>query len=84
MVHQTTLRIGPLSISQPLLVIVNPIVSIALSVWIFGEYFTADAPRLALGSLAFACMCAAVVVLTRTAPATMSPSAAVADAAPAG
>jgi drug/metabolite transporter (DMT)-like permease len=79
-VHQTTLRVGPLSISQPLLVIVNPIVSIGLSVWIFGEYFTADAPRLVLGSLAFVSMCAAVVVLTRTAPATMSPSAAVADA----
>jgi hypothetical protein len=50
-------------------------VSIGLSVWIFGEYFTADAPRLALGSLAFAGMCAAVIVLTRTAPATMSPAA---------
>ncbi len=83
-VHQTTLRIGPLSISQPLLVIVNPIVSIGLSVWLFGEYFTADAPRLALGSLAFATMCAAVVVLTRTAPATMSPSSVVADASPVG
>jgi hypothetical protein len=75
-VHQTTLRVGPLSISQPLLVIVNPIVSIALSVWIFGEYFTADPPRLALGSVAFVAMCASVVVLTRTAPATMSSHAA--------
>ncbi|MBO0786589.1 MAG: DMT family transporter [Actinobacteria bacterium] len=48
-VHQATLRAGPLSISQPLFVIVDPIVSIGLSVWIFGEYFTASAPRLALG-----------------------------------
>ena len=71
-VHQTTLRTGPLSISQPLFVIVDPIVSIGLSVWIFGEYFTPDALRLAVGSLAFVSMCAAVVVLTRTAPATMS------------
>ena len=83
-VHQTTLRAGPLSISQPLLVIVNPIVSIGLSVWIFGEYFTTDAPRLALGSLAFVTMCAAVVVLTRTAPATMSPSPAATDTSPVG
>ena len=81
-VHQTTLRVGPLSISQPLLVIINPIVSIGLSVWIFGEYFTANAPRLALGSVAFASMCAGVVMLTRTAPATMSPPPAVADTAP--
>jgi hypothetical protein len=83
-VHQTTLGAGPLSISQPLLVIVNPIVSIGLSVWIFGEYFTANAPRLALGSVAFVSMCAAVVVLTRTAPATMSASPVAADASPVG
>jgi drug/metabolite transporter (DMT)-like permease len=70
--QQLTLRVGPLSISQPVLVIVNPVVSIALSVWIFAEYFTTDGPRLALGSAAFAAMCAAAVVLTRTAPATMS------------
>ena len=70
--HQTTLRVGPLSVSQPLLVIVNPIVSIALSVWIFQEYFTADATRLAIGAVAFAAMCGSVVMLTRTAPSTMS------------
>ena len=70
--HQTTLRVGPLSVSQPLLVIVNPIVSIALSVWIFQEYFTPDTPRLAVGSAAFAAMCGSAVVLTRTAPPTMS------------
>jgi drug/metabolite transporter (DMT)-like permease len=70
--QQATLHVGPLSVSQPLLVIVDPIVSIWLSVWIFGEYFTADARQLALGSLAFAVLCVAVVVLTRTAPATMS------------
>jgi drug/metabolite transporter (DMT)-like permease len=70
--QQLTLRVGPLSVSQPILVIVNPIVSIALSVWIFEEYFTTDAPRLALGSAAFAAMCAAAFVLTRTAPASMS------------
>jgi drug/metabolite transporter (DMT)-like permease len=70
--QQTTLRIGPLSVSQPLLVIVNPIVSIALSVWIFEEYFTTDALRLTVGSVAFAAMCASAAVLTRTAPATMS------------
>ena len=46
------------------------------------QYFTANAPRLALGALAFVSMCAGVVVLTRTAPATMSPSPAVADATP--
>jgi len=71
-VHQTTLRAGPLSVSQPLLVIVNPIVSIALSVWIFQEHFTSDVARLAVGAVAFAAMCGAVVALARTAPPTMS------------
>jgi hypothetical protein len=72
LLEQATLHVGPLSVSQPLLVIVDPIVSIALSVWIFREYFTEDVPRLALGSVAFVGMCCAVAVLTRTAPATMS------------
>jgi hypothetical protein len=70
--HQATLRAGPLSVSQPLLVIVNPIVSIALSVWIFQEYFTTDAVRLAVGSAAFVAMCGSAVVLARTAPHTIS------------
>jgi len=71
--HQTTLGLGRLSVSQPLLAIVNPIASIALSVWIFEEYFTLDGLRLAVGSVAFVVMCGSVVALTRTAPATMSP-----------
>jgi hypothetical protein len=71
--EQVTLHAGPLSMSQPFLVIVDPIVSIGLSVWIFGEYFTENGLRLTLGSIAFVAMCGAVAVLTRTAPATMSP-----------
>jgi drug/metabolite transporter (DMT)-like permease len=72
LLQQATLHVGPLSVSQPLLVIVDPIMSIGLSVWLFGEYFALDAPRLALASLAFAVLIAAVTALTRTAPATMS------------
>jgi drug/metabolite transporter (DMT)-like permease len=71
--NQAALHVGPLSISQPFIVIVDPIVSIALSVWIFGESFTSNVARLAVGSFAFAAMCVAVTVLARTAPATMDP-----------
>jgi hypothetical protein len=71
--NQAALQVGPLSVSQPFIVIVDPIVSIALSVWIYGETFSATAARLAVGATAFATMCLAVVVLTRTAPATMDP-----------
>jgi hypothetical protein len=73
--QQATLHAGPLSVSQPFLVIVDPIVSIGLSVWIFDEYFTEDALRLTFGAASFAAMCAAVAVLTRTAPPTMSAAA---------
>jgi len=72
LLQQATLHVGPLSVSQPLLVIVDPIMSIGLSVWIFGEYFTQDPLHLVLGSVAFVGLGGAVAVLTRTAPATMS------------
>jgi hypothetical protein len=75
LLNQAALHVGPLSISQPFIVIVDPIVSIALSVWIFGETFNPSMARLAVGSFAFAAMCASVTVLARTAPATMDPAA---------
>ena len=69
--QQVALHIGPLRASQPFIVIVDPIVSIALSVWLFEERFTSRAGVLALAAAGFAVMCASVVVLTQTAPATM-------------
>ncbi|MFZ0758137.1 MAG: DMT family transporter, partial [Trebonia sp.] len=36
---QAALHVGPLRASQPFLVIIDPIVSIALSVWLFAEHF---------------------------------------------
>jgi len=74
LLNQAALHLGPLSVSQPFIVIVDPIVSILLSVWIFGETFSESVPKLAVGSFAFAAMCVAVTVLTRTAPATMDPA----------
>jgi len=71
LLNQTTLHVGPLSVSQPVLVIVDPIVSIALSVWVFAEVFTDNSLRLGLGAAAFAGMCVSAFVLARTAPATM-------------
>jgi drug/metabolite transporter (DMT)-like permease len=69
--QQVALHVGPLRVSQPVLVIVDPMVSIALSVWLFGEHFTSDVGVLTVAAIAFAVMCAGVVVLTQTAPATM-------------
>jgi drug/metabolite transporter (DMT)-like permease len=68
---QAALHVGPLRASQPFIVIIDPIVSIALSVWLFAEHFTADGAVLAIAAIGFAVMCAGVVLLTQTAPATM-------------
>ena len=69
--EQAALHVGPLRASQPFLVIIDPIVSIALSVWLFGQHFTASGAVLAVAAAAFAVMCGGVVLLTQTAPATM-------------
>ena len=69
--EQAALHVGPLRVSQPFLVIIDPIVSIALGVWLFGQRFTASGAVLAVAAVAFAVMCAGVVLLTQTAPATM-------------
>jgi len=68
--EQAALHVGPLRASQPFLVIIDPIVSIALSVWLFGQQFTVSAAVLAVAAAAFAVMCGGVVLLTQTTPAT--------------
>ena len=69
---QAALHVGPLRASQPFLVIVDPLVSIVLSVYLFGEYFTTDAVDLTVASISFVALCAGVVLLTRTVPETMA------------
>lgn len=73
---QAAIHVGPLSVSQPLLVIVDPVVSVILSIWLFQEHYTHDPAAVAGSVLAFAVMCVGVVALTRTAPATMQAGAA--------
>jgi drug/metabolite transporter (DMT)-like permease len=72
--NQVTLHVGPLRVSQPFLVIVDPIMSIALSVWILGETFVPSVGRLTTAVVSLIVMCTAVTALTRTAPATMEPT----------
>jgi drug/metabolite transporter (DMT)-like permease len=75
-IEQTALQNGPLRVSQPMLVIIDPIVSIALSVWLFGEYFVINNGVLAAAAAGFLVMCAGVVMLSLTAPATVEGDAA--------
>jgi drug/metabolite transporter (DMT)-like permease len=74
LLEQAALHVGPLSVSQPLLVIINPFASIALSIWLFDERFTDSPAKIAIAVLAFAVMAVGVVILSRTAPNDLTPS----------
>ena len=74
LLSQAALHVGPLSVSQPLLAIVNPLASIALSVWLFDERFTDSPPRIALAALAMVILAAAVIALSRAAPEHLNPA----------
>ena len=74
LLEQAALHVGPLSVSQPVLVIINPFASIILSVWLFDERFTNSPARIAVAAVSFAVMAAGVIMLTRTAPEDLRPS----------
>jgi hypothetical protein len=74
LLEQAALHVGPLSVSQPILVIINPFASIILSVWLFGERFTDNPAKITIAILSFAALAAAVTTLTRTAPQDLSPA----------
>ena len=54
--QQAALQVGPLSVSQPLIVVVDPAVAIVLSVWIFDERFTVSPAQKAVAGVAFCVM----------------------------
>ncbi|HEX3947563.1 MAG TPA: DMT family transporter [Acidimicrobiales bacterium] len=83
LVEQDTLHVGPLSVSQPLMVIVDPVVSVCLGVALFDERLVDDPPILALAALSFAVLCIGATVLTRTTPATMTAAPSRSDVEPA-
>jgi len=65
---QAALHFGPLAVSQSVMVITNPFVSVILGIWLYGEHFTGGPVRLAAAAFAFAAMITGVVLLARTAP----------------
>ena len=74
LLQQSSLHVGPLSVSQPLLVVVDPFASIILSVWLFDEHFTESPAKIAVAAVAFVVMAGGVTMLSRTAPADLTPS----------
>lgn len=73
---QGALHYGPLAVSQPLMVIVDPFVSIMLGVWLYGEHFQGGPARIVVGVLGFAAMVVGGVLVARTAPSLASEPAA--------
>jgi hypothetical protein len=65
---QAALHYGPLAVSQPVMVIVNPFVSIILGVWLYGEHFVGGPLQIGLGAVGFGAMVVGVVFLATTAP----------------
>ncbi len=74
LLEQSALHVGPLSVSQPLLVMIDPLASIILGIWLFDERFTDSPAKIAIAGVAFAVMAAGVIVLSRTAPKDLTPS----------
>jgi hypothetical protein len=72
--QQAALQVGPLSVSQPLIVVVDPAVAIVLSAWIFDDRFTVSLVQKIVAGLAFCVMAAGVTVLSREAPTHLDPS----------
>ena len=74
LLEQSAWHVGPLRVSQPVLVIIDPFAAIILSVWLFDERFTDSPAKIAIAVLAFAVMTAGVIMLSRAAPKDLTPS----------
>jgi drug/metabolite transporter (DMT)-like permease len=72
--QQAALQVGPLSVSQPLIVVVDPFASIILGAWLFDERFTDSPIKIAVAILSFAVMAIGVIALARTAPSDLASS----------
>jgi len=73
LLEQSALHVGPLSVSQPLLVIINPLASIILSIWLFDERFTDSPAKIAAAAVAMVILAIGVIALSRTAPKDLTP-----------
>jgi len=63
LLEQSALHVGPLSVSQPVLVIIDPLASIILSVWLSGERFTGSPAKIAIAGRAPACGAGSLAVV---------------------
>jgi hypothetical protein len=69
--EQAALHAGPLRVSQPLIVLVDPLASVLLGLWLFHEHLRSSAPAIVLALTGLAVMVVGVIAMTRFVPATM-------------
>lgn len=62
---QAALHVGPLNVSQPFIVVVDPLVAIILGIWLYRERFTSDPAEIAVAVVGFAVMVVGVLGITR-------------------
>ncbi len=73
--EQLALREGPLRVSQPLIVIVDPLVSVLYGVGFFREHLASGWGVAVVAGVAGIAVCAGVVVMTTTVPESLVPEA---------
>jgi hypothetical protein len=69
--EQAALHVGPLNVSQPFIVIVDPVVSVVLGLWLYRETLQSGFVHVSIATLGFLVMSVGVVLLTQSAPSTM-------------
>ena len=70
--EQAALHVGPLKISQPIIVIVDPLASVILGLVIYREQLATSPSAITIAVVAFAVVALGVKLLTRTVPATVT------------
>lgn len=70
--EQAALHVGPLSVAQPLIVIVDPLVSVLLGIWIYREHVAIGGWSVVGSAASFVVVGVGVVMLTKLAPPTMN------------
>jgi hypothetical protein len=65
---QYSLHVGPLSASQPAIVITDPLMSIVLGVQLFGDHLNSGAAYFAIQALMLLAMASGIVMLSKWAP----------------
>ncbi len=69
--EQAALHVGPLSVSQPLIVIIDPLVSVLLGAALFAERWRGGTPHLIAGIITLTAISISAWVLIETSPETM-------------